>query len=330
MRQNLARIATCLFLLVAWFGKTYGQDPQYSQFYSNPTMLNPAFTGSGEGYRVAMNYRAQWVKIPGYYKQFAVSYDQPVYFLGTQQGLGLTVATDLAGEGDLRKTELRLNYAYAVELSDEHVLRFGLTAGFIQASVDFNKLIFPDQIDPRNGVQFPTQEPTFAGSSIREDVGAGVAYFNKYAWLGVTVDHLTQPYETFTGYRATDSRLPMKYTITGGLKIPLNSMRSRRELSVTPTFLWKQQGEFMQTDLGLYLNAEPMVFGVWYRHLDAVIGLIGVRQGPFSIGYSYDFTISDLSQNVSGGSHEIALVLEFEHHQSIRRPKHKKMPCPRF
>ena len=280
------------------------QDPQYSQFYSNQLMLNPAFTGAGIGPRVAMNYRAQWVKIPGYYRQFAFSYDQPVNFLGSNQGLGINFNSDVAGEGNLTKLNVSLNYAYELEIVDDHYLRFGLSGGVQQASIDFYKLRFPDQIDPRNGFTMPTDEPAnISQAVVRPDVSAGIAYFNEYAWVGVTVNHITEPQEVFTQVSQSnvDAKLPRKYTVTGGIRIPLRDMRNRRELSITPVFLYKMQGEFNQIDAGLYVNAEPMVFGLWYRHKDAMIGLIGVKQGPFSFGYSYDYTISGLTQRISGG-----------------------------
>ncbi|MDX1905831.1 MAG: type IX secretion system membrane protein PorP/SprF [Bacteroidia bacterium] len=315
-----------------YLAQAVAQDPQWSQFYANPVMLNPAFTGSGIGPRVALNSRAQWVSVAGYYKQASFSYDQPVFFLGTTQGLGVNFNYDRAGEGDLTKLNVTLNYAYQIEINDDHTIRFGINGGFQQASLDFYKLRFPDQIDPRDGFVNPTQEPgTLARVVYRADVGAGAAYFNEYAWIGATVNHITQPEEVFTqnggGFEA---RLPRKYTVTGGIKIPVRDMRNRRELSITPTFLYKMQGEFYQIDGGLYVNADPMVFGLWYRHRDAMIGLIGVKQGPVSIGYSYDYTISGLTQGVSGGSHEISLMMEFEQYRRPRGMKHRRMPCPRF
>ncbi|RMG65004.1 MAG: type IX secretion system membrane protein PorP/SprF [Bacteroidetes bacterium] len=332
MKKLFARLSILCFLLLSFIQQGWAQDPQYSQFYANQLMLNPAFAGAGEGMRIAMNYRAQWVRIPGYYKQMAFSYDMPVFFLGTTQGVGINFTSDVAGEGDLTKLNINLNYAYQLEIIDDNFLRFGLSAGIQQASIDFYKLRFPDQIDPRGGFVRPTNEPfgTFSQAVIRPDVGAGIAYFNEFAWVGVTVNHITQPLETFSDFGGAEARLPRKYTVTGGINIPLRSMNSRREVSLTPVFLYKMQGEFMQIDGGLYINADPMVFGVWYRHQDAVIGLIGIKQGPFSFGYSYDYTVSDLTQGISGGSHEVSLVLDFPYYQRPRGMRHRRMPCPKF
>ncbi|MEL6842639.1 MAG: type IX secretion system membrane protein PorP/SprF [Bacteroidota bacterium] len=330
MKRTLAHSLLAMLVLVLGYGESRAQDPQYSQFFSNQLMLNPAFAGSGTGPRVAMNYRAQWVKIPGYYKQFAFSYDQPVYFLGTRQGLGINFNSDVAGEGDLTKLNATINYAYQVEIVKDNFLRFGLSGGIQQASLDFYKLRFPDQIDPRDGFVRPTQEPVPSQSVIRPDVSAGIAYFNEYAFVAAAVNHITEPLETFTDFSGSDAKLPRKYTVTGGIKIPLSNTRNRNEMSITPVFLYKQQGNFFQIDGGLYLNVEPMVFGFWYRHRDALIALIGVRQGPFSFGYSYDYTISSLTQGISGGSHEISVVLEFESYPPSRKLRHRSLPCPRF
>ncbi len=335
MKRLVAKTIAALMFLAVFYGQVQAQDPQYSQFYSNLVMLNPAFTGSGPGPRVAMNYRAQWVGIAGYYKQFAFSYDQPVYFLGSTNGLGINFNSDVAGEGNLAKLNMTANYSYQVELvEDEHFLRFGINAGITQASVDFYRLRFPDQIDPRNGFVYNTQEPInlWQQTRVQPDVNAGVAYFNEYAWLGFTVNHITQPVERFSQGIALsgDAMLPRKYTVTGGIRIPVQSYRNRREISITPAFLYKMQGEFNQIDAGLYVNVEPMVFGLWYRHQDAMIALIGVRQGPFSFGYSFDYTVSSLSQNISGGSHEISMVLELEQPRPNRKMKHRSLPCPKF
>jgi type IX secretion system PorP/SprF family membrane protein len=295
-------------------------------------MLNPAFTGSGIGPRLAFNYRQQWVAIPGNYKQFAFTYDHPVYFLGSDQGVGISFQSDVAGEGNLTRLDVALNYAYEINLNDEHFIRIGLAGGIQQASIDFLKLRFPDQIDPRDGFIFTTQEPLPYRSVIRPDFHAGVTYYNEYAFVGLTVNHIIEPSQRFYDFpleNSEDALLPRKYTLTGGVRIPIGNYNDPDALNITPAFLLKMQGEFFQIDAGAYLTIDPMVFGLWYRHQDAVIGLVGFQKGFFRFGYSFDYTTSRLTQGISGGSHEVSVVLEFEQY---RKPKfkHKKMPCPKF
>lgn len=340
MKKSLAHSLLSLFVCLIFTQQSIAQDPQYSQFYSNQLMLNPAFAGSGIGPRLALNYRAQWVRIPGAYQQGAFSFDQPLYIGRTLQGYGINVAYDRAGEGNLTKIDVIANYAYQVELTKVHKLRLGIGAGFQQASIEFFKLRFPDQIDPRDGVVLPTLEPGgLAGLNevqFRPDFHAGFTYFNEYAWLGLTVNHLTEPLQRFydPGINPLNpdinANLPRKYTITGGIRLPVGPYNDPDRASLTPAFLVKMQGQFSQIDAGLYLNYDPMVFGLWYRNQDALIGLIGVRKDNFSFGYSFDYTISELTQSISGGSHEISIVIEMEQFAPIRGLKHKPPPCPHF
>jgi len=74
-----------IFTVFLFIGTTtYSQDPHFTQFYSNPLALNPAFAGSARCSRVAFNYRLQWPELSGGgYKTFSMSYDQ---FLNTVKG----------------------------------------------------------------------------------------------------------------------------------------------------------------------------------------------------------------------------------------------------
>jgi len=55
--------------------------------------------------------------------------------------------------------------------------------------------------------------------------------------------------------------------------------------------------------------------------------LIGYKSPHFSIGYSYDFTISNLVSSTAG-AHEISIAIEFQK-QKKRRRLHA-VPCPEF
>ena len=340
MKKRFARALFLFGTLFALWNGVNAQDPQYSQFYANKLLLNPAFTGSGGGYRVGLNYRGQWVNIPGYYKQTAVAFDMPLYVGSTVQGVGISIENDVAGEGNLGRLNARLNYAYEIQLSDEqdggHTLRIGLNGGIQQASIQMFKLRFPDQIDPQDGFVYPTSDPLYAKgenlSSLRADAGAGLLYYNNYAFLSASVDHIPEPIQKFSSGAippGINAKLPRKYTVSGGMRIPLGDFRDPDALSVTPAFLVKMQRQFFQVDVGTYVNLDPMVFGFWYRHQDAVVGLIGFKKDWFSIGYSYDYTISSLTTGVSGGSHEVSMTLLFAK-DPIHKFKHRSLPCPKF
>ncbi|MEL6135170.1 MAG: type IX secretion system membrane protein PorP/SprF, partial [Bacteroidota bacterium] len=64
-----------------------------------------------------------------------------------------------------------------------------------------------------------------------------------------------------------------------------------------------------QVDIGTRVMMKDVFwFGASYRHQDAAVAMVGVRQGKLDIGYSYDYTISALSPFTTG-SHEISITL---------------------
>jgi hypothetical protein len=114
-----------------------------------------------------------------------------------------------------------------------------------------------------------------------------------------------------------------------------------KERSITPNFQYKLQGEFDQLEIGTYLTFEPIVFGMWYRGIplqeefdgfndkESLIFLVGLTAGNLNIGYSFDYTISELGI-ASGGAHEISLSYQFPP-DPRRPPKNvRRIPCPKF
>jgi type IX secretion system PorP/SprF family membrane protein len=344
MNKGITRyLAICGFFL-AMSSSLKAQDPQYTQFYANQQMLNPAFAGAALGPRVCLNYRAQWAQIPGSFRQTAIGYDQPLMFGQSLQGVGLLINSDRAGEGNLSKIDILANYSFALQFGrrgHEQYLRFGLGGGIQQSSIDFQKLRFSDQIDPVEGFVLATNEPAVEKARFTPDVNFGMAYYNKHAWVGISAHHLTEPHQTFiSNLRDNSTKLPRRYTVTGGLRFPVGQPNDPERITISPAFLFMKQRNFNQLNVGTYVTVEPMVFGVWYRSnfnnfngsfisSDMVAGLIGFRQGIFSIGYSYDYTVSRLTNGISGGSHELAVVVEFERNKPSVF-KHRKLPCPRF
>lgn len=325
-------LSTCVWVLVFHLGAK-AQDPQFSQFYANQVMLNPAFTGSAEGHRLAFNYRSQWAGIPGHYKTFAFAFDTPLEFGPTRHGIGLSMMADQAGAGNLTKLTALLNYSYRILFNDRHALRLGLAAGIQQVSIDFYRMRFPNQVNifDQNYPNIPSGLPATA-SRVQPDVSFGALYHTKNVWAGVTLNHLNNYKERLTEARfgGTPLALPMKISVYAGVSIPFDEDK-RGTKAIVPSVMFRNQGPFNQLDLGCYVNLDPMVFGMYFRALepDALIGLVGFRKGMFSVGYSYDYTISSLSNAISGGSHEISLVIEFERKIRKRQPK-VNMSCPRF
>jgi type IX secretion system PorP/SprF family membrane protein len=159
-------------------------------------------------------------------------------------------------------------------------------------------------------------------------------------WVGTSVDHLLRPNQSLYMYEGNEenkAKVPVKYSFFGGIKF----IRPEKLLRPIPTsiqlaFIYKQQAQYRQLDLGCYWFRSPFVAGIWYRGIpfykevfnrDALTLLVGFKTGDLNIGYSYDFTISRLITN-SGGAHEISVSYVFR--TKPLKHKIKMVPCPEF
>lgn len=318
-----------------------GQDVQYSQYYANPLYLNPAFTGAINNHRVAINHRLQWPDLPKAFTNYSVSYDYNAAELNS--GFGLLINVDRAGSANLSNTSAAFNYSYTISFRDEWIIKPAVSLGFVSRTIDFNKLVFGDQID--FGVDgAPSQDPSIGSIENNNymDVGSGLLIYNKRFWAGFSGFHLNEPNNSLIGGA---SKVPAKYTIHGGARFQLGNpdFKDIKKASVAPSFIYKRQGDYEQLDVGASFHYSPVMLGLFYRGMpwietvpnrgnhEAVILVFGVDFQNLQFGYSFDSNISKLSAE-SGGAHEISLIYLFDIQRNRAKPSRSKrfLPCPAF
>ena len=315
------------FALLLGAGAAHAQDPHFSQFYANPLYLNPAMAGATKCPKVNMIYRNQYPAL-GAFRTIGASYDQFVNDISG--GLGLLVTNDNAGDGTLEITEVSAIYSYHLTVSREVSVLVGFQAGYRQRTLDWSSLRFGDQIDNLYGFVRATQEIQGEDQVGHVDLSTGFVLFTDIFYLGGAFHHLTQPNDPFL----VESTLPMKMTFHGGAQIPIGGGRlaSGSTTTLNPGLLYQQQGEFQQMNFLLSVTREVLTGGLAFRHnvtnADALVVLVGFQPiDALSIGYSYDFTVSEFS-NQEGGAHEISLSYQFE--CKPKKKKFKTINCPKF
>lgn len=316
----------------------YAQDPGFSQFYSNPLYLNPAFAGSVECGRLVFNYRNQWPEISKGYVTYSASYDQSLDEINS--GFGFSFMNDDAGQGVLQRMYVSGFYAYQVQLTQASILRMGLQATFFQRSLNEGRLKFFDMANPHT---FEFSEPTSEILNGEPTVNAadfsfGVIYANDDKYFGgVAVHHLTEPQISYYQSGSDLSRIKRKYSVHGGMNINLSRGRVGdlydEDLVLQPNLLFQMQGEFKQLNVGAYINQSFLSVGTWFRYnfenADALIFLVGIEHNGIRFGYSYDLTLSNLGMS-SGGAHEISLAADFCLYRDQSRRRIKAIKSPHF
>jgi type IX secretion system PorP/SprF family membrane protein len=331
VKRLLLLLFICVFI---WpVNKTLAQDPHLTQFFSAPLYLAPSFAGATQQHRIASTWRNQWSSIPGGFVTYALAYDH--YFSSFNSGLGVLFLRDYAGSGKLGNFTASLLYSYDFQIFDVWHVRPGINFDYLSYSIDFTALKFRDQM-MMEGEDLTASPNVTAPSDDRRggiDGGASVLFYSDKIWFGSSVSHLFRPDQSL--YYDKGVRLPIKYTIFGGTQLARKSRLLKPADEVfSLAFMYYQQADYRQLDLGVYWYKVPLVMGVWYRGIpvvnaprgDALACLIGFKLKHFSFGYSYDFTVSNLI-NSSGGAHEVSVIYEFT---TSRKKKKHAIPCPEF
>ncbi len=317
VRRIQAITYTIIFIcLLSIGGRLSAQDPVFSQFFSSPLNLNPAFAGTTHAPRIALNYRNQWSSIFNAYVTYAVSYDQ--YFENIKSGIGFSGMVDHAGDGIYNTGRFNITYAYRLPITDEIFLKGGVQAGLYQVSLDWDRLVFLDQLDPFDGQTTISEENRPEQLSRGAfDISSGLLVYSKMFYAGFSAHHLNTPNESLLNINeGLLDGLPMRFTMHGGAQFSLTkSNKSKFPAFISPNLMYTRQKTFQQVNLGTYVSLGPIFGGAWFRHTfnnsDAAIFLVGYSKNILKIGYSYDWTISEL-QSESNGSHEISIILNFD------------------
>ncbi|MGE0634910.1 MAG: PorP/SprF family type IX secretion system membrane protein [Bacteroidia bacterium] len=292
------------FIISASCLTAWAQDPHFTQYYSAPVYLNPAFAGYEGCSRISTSYRMQWPDISGNYQTLNFSYDQFVKPIAGS--IAVNYQYDRAGEGTLQTHSAMLTYSPAFRLFNKKlVISPAIEAGWRQKYIDWSKLTFGDQIDPRYGFIYNTNEINENDSKGFFDMNAGLLITHGNFVYGAAFHHLTQPDEGFIG----SSKLPLKITAHA-----LYVGQVNEHFKISPSLFYQQQQDFqsMVPTLSFYVYGVKAGVGTRFNffNADALLFMLGYKGKWFSAGYSYDYTVSKLS-NATGGSHELSFIARF-------------------
>lgn len=280
------------------------QDPQYTQYMYNMSVLNPAYaTDNPDVINFGALYRAQWVGSDGGPTTGTFFAHSPI---AKKVEMGLSLIHDQIGDV-VKQTNAFVDFAYVLKLNEKQKLSFGIKAGATFFSTNFNGFVYSDELP----------DPAFAEnlSRVFPNVGVGTFYFGENYYLGLSSPNLlrTKHLERENGIIATGVE-EIHYFFTGGYVFNLND-----NLKFKPAFMSKVvTGAPMSLDLtGNFLINNVFEIGAGYRWDDSVSGLVNFKVSPsVRIGYAYDYTLSNLGR-FNSGSHEIMILFDLNKKGSI-------------
>jgi type IX secretion system PorP/SprF family membrane protein len=345
------KLALPFFLFTLLSGlEALAQDPQFTQIYSAPIYLNPAFAGNLEydcrklpasRIKTNINYRTQ------YGNDFSTLYASIDYREKTGKlGLGATFVHDEYGLAPVSCTQASLVASYKSPVDIEWQIHTGIQIGYQYRNVNLGRFVFPEQISD-HGISNSSNANLLKGADARFlDLGLGGLIFNDKMYLGLSAHHLNTPNQSFRG--DTSDPLEMKLSAHAGYKITLSRAKgfkkSRKpEKSITPTCHFRYQNPFKQLEIGTFVNLEPAIFGLWYRGLplfkgpdgrfnqEALCLMAGAKlptdYGLVRLGLSYDIPMGGNIPYL-GNTFEISLGYQFIDERCRKRIVYRRIPNP--
>lgn len=277
------------------------QDPQFTHYMYNMSVINPAYaTDNPDVMNIGGLYRSQWVGAVGGPVTGTFFAHKP---LSKRVEMGVSFVHDEIGDV-VNENNVYVDFAYVLPLSEKTKLSFGAKGGATFFDTNFNGFVYTD----------PLPDPAFQNniSKVFPNIGAGMYLFGDNYYAGISVPNLlmTKHLERQDGIIENGVEA-MHFFITGGYVFTFNG---NENFKLKPAFMAKAvSGAPVSIDFTTnMLFNNKFEFGLGYRHGDSVSGLTSFYVTPtLRIGYSYDYTLTNL-RNFNSGSHEVFLLFDID------------------
>ncbi len=295
MRKYKSIYAIMILLVFISFEINAQQDPEYTQYMYNMSIVNPAYAGSKEALSIGVLGRRQWVGVSGAPRTFTAFLHSPI---GRNVGLGVSFTSDRVGP--VEETTAYTDFSYTIRTSEVGKLAFGLKAGFTFQNIGLLSLT---QVNPNDPLFVENINKTYP------NIGAGLYYYTDKFYLGLSIPNMLKSTHFNDGNGIISSASEEMHTFfTGGYVFELSD-----NVKFKPSSMLKFA---FNTPLSVDVSAnflfnDKFEFGVSYRWDDSFIGMVNfLIDDSLRIGYAYDHTISNLGQFSSGG-HEVFILFDF-------------------
>lgn len=302
------------------------QRPHYSQYLQNMSVINPAVTGINNGIDFRMGLRNQWLGVADAPRTSYLSLSTPV-FLGndmskyglsdlgvvdpathddaigylsspSHHSLGLLVLNDKTGP--ISRLVSNFNYAYHIQISDMFNLSAGFGVGINRTTLNASVLRFEESDDPVVGMSDKYNK-------VLPDLNIGVYFYSANFYVGASMQQIVPNELQFSDMNSLGKEVA-HYFVTSGFKIWISE-----EIGILPSVMVKKVAPLpMAFDLNLKATYQNRFWiGGSFRKGDAISAMFGFKVlDKVTLGYAYDYTISDIKQ-ISSGSHELTFGLKF-------------------
>jgi type IX secretion system PorP/SprF family membrane protein len=260
------------------------QYPMSYMFDRYKYTVNPAALRIGEGVNLHASFCNDW---------YSEATDNRFYGFGVEGGffksnMGLGLVLTQENTGILAQTNVRLSYAYRVQLKTEHYLNFGLSAGYSHLGVRQSDVFKDLGFDATDPLLNRKQDGFFGGFGLQ------------YKWKKLELDAAIPTWNTING-----DHIPLFFSFS-------YDFRLKEDWGLKPILMYSYLNPNMHLiDGRLQLSyKEYFWLQAGFRNTRELVVGVGGEVKHFQIGAAFGFNTGEYN-NISRGNLEIVLGYRF-------------------
>lgn len=287
-----------IIFAIVFFSKTIvaQQDPQYTQYFYNMNIINPAYAGTEDAIIVNFLARSQWVGIPGAPKTLTLGIHLPT---GKKVGLGLSVIADKYGPVD--EKNIYGDFSYSIRTGESSKFSFGLKAGVTFLDIPITLL------NPENAGDNAISSNV---NRVSPNFGLGFYFKNEKLRLSMSVPNIlqTEHFKNGNGF-LSQSREEVHSFFTAGYEFNLSETVRFVPSTLVKVIAFSPKSVDISGNFIFNSNFE---IAASHRINESISGIVNFKvSNSFRIGYAYEHTLTNLG-TFNSGSHEIMLLFDFK------------------
>lgn len=312
---NILLLYSALSICIGLFippKRTYAQQaPLMTHYYLNRFLFNPSQIAVQEANQLHLIYRNQWAGLQGAPETFLLTYQHTLP--AKKMGLGATLKRENLNL--IAQTSALASYAYLVNLSAKQKLSFGLSLGVMYSSINWDRVMLEDLIDPKlysNDDQF------------QPDGNFSVLYTYNNLQLGLAIHHL---FARGASKKFDLNNAFLRYGNHSILSASYKIKPKKGDFTFEPILLYRFANTFPgQIDISLLTEwKEKAWLSVGYRNSYGYALSMGFKVSE-NIRASYAYEIANQNVGIaSNGTHEIMLNYTFGKKKNPEPTKEKEV-----
>lgn len=280
MKTNLKLILSFILFINSFC--SYCQDPFSTQFYNSRLLYNPASTGDKGASSLSFKAKSQWYSdATTPYNTGSLTFEESLPCSILDYGLKLTY--DQEGDGLFKTIEagaLLVATPSIRRYKTNHNFRIGADISWGIQSVDYNKLVFSDQLDPQFGVNKPTNfiPPNGGKSAIYFNPGLGIIYKGLFNEKSDRTQMLSIGLGIYNVYSLNSGLFSNSRSVLGLSAFETTKFtafieyeaipyyNNNKFISIKPLIFYQKQSNIQSTDIGARIGLSKLIaLGVYFH-----------------------------------------------------------------